>query len=80
MKEHSEREKDEAAADELVAWYQKHTERGSAGVLAGMLVSAAAELISNVPGAERALFIEIAGRAWDRWQLRKAHRARNQPS
>lgn len=59
------------AGDELVLWYRKYCRRAPHGVLAGMLMSAAAELLSSEPTATRELLLEIAGRAWDGWRAKR---------
>lgn len=71
MKTEAETAEEYQASDELLAWYQKHTARVSHPVLVGMLVSAAAQLLTGVREANRETFTAIAGRAWDRWVVRR---------
>lgn len=72
MSERSERPEEQRVADELRAWFVRSKAIVNPGVMAGMLLSAAAELLvehterDHVPEG-REILLEMASRAWARW-------------
>ena len=70
------------AADVLLEWFERYGQLVSDGVLAGMLLSAAAQLLTKREGATREVALEMMGRAWDRWVKRAPLRGqdRGEPS